>query len=315
MRLVTFSHGGQRRPGVVVNDDVVALGAGEPRSIRQLLDAGEDGLELARRSAKRVRLRFPLSEVRLEAPVVPRKLFIVGPNYRSLPVSIAAAGDTEVGLARRESRQMSYTIDIGGMKRSGHPFVTSKATSSICGPFETIVIDDDSVGRVLYENELAIVVGTRCRNVTVADVPRVCVGYMICNDVTSFDLAAVSPTYTLAKSFDTFAPTGPWIVTSDEIPDPQSLSMRVTLSGQLDQVGTTADMEATCGELVGYLSRYVTLEPGDVIATGFPATPSRFLRDGDVVRCEIESIGSIENRVTIAPQLNVADPEAGRAAF
>jgi 2-keto-4-pentenoate hydratase/2-oxohepta-3-ene-1,7-dioic acid hydratase in catechol pathway len=154
---------------------------------------------------------------------------------------------------------------------------------------------------VIYEGELGVVIGERCRYVTRESARNVIAGYLVCNDVTVTDWSWVSPTYTLGKSFDTHGPIGPWIVTSDEIADPHALEMRVYISGRLDQVGNTADMYVDCFGLIEYLSQAMTLEPGDVLATGQPGSPLRFLTEGDLVRCEIDGIGYIENPVAREP--------------
>jgi 2-keto-4-pentenoate hydratase/2-oxohepta-3-ene-1,7-dioic acid hydratase in catechol pathway len=182
------------------------------------------------------------------------------------------------------------------MQAAGHQVWVGKEVSSITGPFDSILIPKVS-SQLIYENELGIVIGKRCKYVTRDQARSVIAGYVVCNDVTACDWAGYSPTFTLSKSFDTFGPIGPWLVTSDEITDPHSLEMRAYISGKLDQVGNTSAMEVDCFGLIEYLSQAVTLEPGDVLATGTPSLALRFLREGDVVRCEIEGLGAIENPV------------------
>ncbi|MNC86391.1 Ureidoglycolate lyase [compost metagenome] len=128
-------------------------------------------------------------------------------------------------------------------------------------------------------------------------------GYLVANDVSARDWQRHSPTFTMGKSFDTHGPIGPWIVTADEIPDPQALGLRCLVNGEVRQQSTTADMSFGIAEQIEYLSTAFTLEPGDLLATGTPEgvgagmDPPRFLKPGDVVRCEVDGIGAIENRV------------------
>ena len=131
---------------------------------------------------------------------------------------------------------------------------------------------------------------------------EVVAGYMVCNDVSVRDVQRRSPTMTLGKSFDTHGPIGPWLVTRDEIADPQRLAIRTWVNGELRQEGNTAEMRYSIAEQIAELSSVFTLEPGDLLATGTPAgvgaakQPPCYLKPGDVVRIEIESIGAIENR-------------------
>ena len=130
-------------------------------------------------------------------------------------------------------------------------------------------------------------------------------GYFVANDVSARDWQSHSPTVTMGKSFDTHGPIGPWIVTADEIPDPQNLGLLCLMNGDVRQDARTSEMIFSVAEQITYLSTAFTLEPGDLIATGTPEgvgaamKPPRFLKAGDVVRCEVEKIGAIENRVAI----------------
>ncbi len=154
--------------------------------------------------------------------------------------------------------------------------------------------------KVDYEAELAFVIGKRCRHVSAQDARKVIAGYLVCNDVTARDWQQRSPTYTLGKSFDTHGPIGPWITTDDEIDDPHALTMWLTVNGEERQRGGTGGMIYNIYQQIEYLSTVMTLEPGDLIATGTPSgvgiASNRFLKPGDVVRVEIESLGAIENR-------------------
>ena len=148
---------------------------------------------------------------------------------------------------------------------------------------------------------MAFVIGTRCKHVRSADARRVIAGYLVANDVTIRDWQARSPTYTLGKSFDTHGPVGPWITTDDEIADPLKLEIRLSVNGRERQRGSTGDMIYDIYAQIEYLTTVMTLEPGDLIATGTPAgvgiASNFWLKDGDLVRVEIDSLGAIENRV------------------
>ena len=146
-----------------------------------------------------------------------------------------------------------------------------------------------------------MVIGRRCRHVSVADAPSVVAGYLVINDVTVRDWQMRSPTMTLGKSFNTHGPMGLWLVTPDEVPDPHALRMRMLVNGEVKQEVSTGEMIFNIWDQIAYLSTVMTLEPGDVIATGTPSgvgaamKPPQFRRVGDVMRVEIENIGHIEN--------------------
>jgi 2-keto-4-pentenoate hydratase/2-oxohepta-3-ene-1,7-dioic acid hydratase in catechol pathway len=148
-----------------------------------------------------------------------------------------------------------------------------------------------------------VVIGKAAKSVSVAEALEYVFGYTVANDVTARDWQGHSATWTMGKSFDTHGPIGPWIVTADEIPDPQTLDLRLWVNGAERQHSNTRDMIASVAQQIGYLSTAFTLEPGDLLATGTPEgvgmamTPPTYLRSGDVVRCEISGIGVIENKV------------------
>ncbi len=221
---------------------------------------------------------YDLQSVRLEAPIIdPQKFLAIGMNYKAHADEAAAAG------VPIPTSQLWF----------------NKQVSCIAGPNDTLDIPAASQ-RVDYEAELAFVIGKKCRHVAAADAFSVIAGYMVCNDVTARDWQFRSPTYTLGKSFDSHGPIGPWIVTADEIPDPQALEMCLTVNGEERQRASTADMIYGIAEQIEYLTTVMTLEPGDIIATGTPAGVgikfNKFLQPGDVVRVSIDSIGVIENR-------------------
>jgi 2-keto-4-pentenoate hydratase/2-oxohepta-3-ene-1,7-dioic acid hydratase in catechol pathway len=176
----------------------------------------------------------------------------------------------------------------------------------VIGPGDAIEIPPVS-DQVDYEGELAVVIGRRCRHVTAQEAASVVAGYTIMNDVTVRDWQWRTPTWTLGKSFDTHGPMGPWIVTSEEIEDPHRLGLRTWINDDLRQDTSTDDMIFSCWEQVEYLSTVFTLEPGDILSTGTPAgvgmsfDPPRWLVAGDVVRIEVERIGTLENPVVVDP--------------
>jgi len=144
------------------------------------------------------------------------------------------------------------------------------------------------------------VIGKTCRHVSEDDALSVIAGYFVCNDVSARDWQARSPTFTLGKSFDTHGPIGPWITTSDEVADPHALMLHLSVNGEERQRSSTGDMIYNIRKQVSYLSTVMTLEPGDIVATGTPAgvgiASNSFLKPGDVVRVEVDGLGHIENR-------------------
>ena len=162
-------------------------------------------------------------------------------------------------------------------------------------------------GKIIYEGELGIVIGRRCRHVPTGRAREVVAGWLVVNDVSVRDWQARSPTFTMGKSWDTHGPIGPWVVSDDEVHDPHDLCIRTTVNGDLRQDGCTADMVFDCWEMIEHLSTAFTLEPGDIISTGTPAgvgmarRPPAWLRAGDTVRIEIDGLGALENPVVDEP--------------
>jgi 2-keto-4-pentenoate hydratase/2-oxohepta-3-ene-1,7-dioic acid hydratase in catechol pathway len=235
MKLATFTADGSTRVGVVTGGQVVDLSRvapGLPADMLSRLEGGARAMTAVRAAGEALGDRIPLETVRLEAPIRPRKYLLIGRNYRSYESKTVAAPGDEVAAARL-SRTINHLVDIDNMKAAGHQIWTNKQTSAVTGPFDTVLIPRNSE-QVMYENELGVVIGTRCRYVSREDAPGVIAGYLICNDVTVTDWSWVSPTFMLGKSFDTHGPIGPWIVTPDELGDPHDLGMRVYVSGQLD---------------------------------------------------------------------------------
>ena len=213
----------------------------------------------------------------LLAPVkAPSKIIAIGLNYRD--------------HAAEQKRELPKA-----------PMLFTKAPSSIAGPNDEIVFSTAASDKVDYENELGVVIGRRCRNISEADALDYVLGYTICNDVSARDAQRTDGQFFRAKSFDTFCPVGPYIVTSDEISDPQALAMRTYVNDELRQNSNTSDMIFGVAESISYISKYLTLEPGDIISTGTPAgvgeAMGQFLQNGDVVRCEIDGLGVLQNTV------------------
>jgi 2-keto-4-pentenoate hydratase/2-oxohepta-3-ene-1,7-dioic acid hydratase in catechol pathway len=220
----------------------------------------------------------PIDAVRLRAPVPrPGKLVCVGLNYRD------HAAESKVAVPER-------------------PVLFSKFTTSVIGPGESIVIPSSSE-KVDYEAELAIVIGRRAKRVSREEAAAAILGYTMVNDVSARDFQFGDGQWQRGKSCDTFAPMGPWILTADEVGDPQQLGIRLRLNGQTLQSSNTNQMIFGPVDLVAYISETITLEPGDVIATGTPSgvgfarQPPVFLKAGDQVEMEVDGLGVLKNSV------------------
>lgn len=280
MKLARFTESGRTRIGVVIERQILDLGQaapGLPTTMSAFLAAGPAAMERARAAATFHQPTLSLAEVRLEAPVArPGKVLAIGLNYAD-------------------------HIAEMGRKRPEHQIWFNKAPTAVTGPSAPVLLPATST-MVDYEGELAFFIGRRCRNVPRARAHEVIAGFTVANDVSVRDWQMRSPTMTLGKSFDTHCPTGPWIVTPDELGDPHSLGIRTWVNGELRQNSTTHAMIYDCYAQIAHLSSVLTLEPGDLILTGTPAgvgaghRPPLYLQAGDVVRVEIARLGAIENR-------------------
>jgi len=279
MKLARFTFDGRTRLGKVVDDHVVDIGAAVPEagdSMRLLLDRFDEVRGAIEAIASPA---FPLADVTLEAPVHdPRKYLAIGMNYQKHVEEAEAAGH--------------------GAPKTQIWF--NKQVTCITGPYADVDIPKAAPDMVDYEAEMGVVIGKRCRHVRVENARSVIAGYFVVNDVTARDWQFRSPTFTLGKSFDTHGPIGPWITTDDEIADPHGLMMALELNGEERQRSSTNDMIYNIYDQIAYLSQVMTLEPGDLIATGTPSgvgiAGNRFMKAGDVVRVSIDGLGTIENR-------------------
>ncbi|MFZ2019654.1 MAG: fumarylacetoacetate hydrolase family protein [Methyloceanibacter sp.] len=186
------------------------------------------------------------------------------------------------------------------------PIVFAKASSSVSGPYDPI-LQPKGFDRMDFEVELAVVIGTRAKNVSEADALDHVAGYCICDDVSERSLQKGGPgEWIKAKSHDSFGPLGPWLVTTDEVPDPQALDLALDLNGTRMQTGNSSTMIFTVAELVSYISKYMTLAPGDVITTGTPPgvgmarNPRVFLKPGDELRLTVSGLG--EQRLKVVAE-------------
>jgi 2-keto-4-pentenoate hydratase/2-oxohepta-3-ene-1,7-dioic acid hydratase in catechol pathway len=220
-----------------------------------------------------------LASVKLEAPIPDAQKYIaIGMNYHD---------------HAEEARK-------GGITVPPHQLWFNKQVTCINGPYDPIYKPRVSE-KMDYEAELGVVIGKRCRYVSAANARSVVGGYFVSNDVTARDWQFKSATFTLGKSFDSHGPTGPWITTDDEIADPHALDMKLWVNGELRQQTSTGGMIYNIWQQIEELSQVMTLEPGDLIATGTCANVGialgKFLQTGDVVKVAIDGLGHIENRV------------------
>jgi len=281
LKIAMFRHQGISRMGVVEGDEIldVTVDSDLPNTVMGWLQAGGSHEALAHAASMAPRLA--LHDVSLLAPIeVPRKFLAIGANYASHLEKVAHLG----------------------LKIPDNQIWFNKQTSCVAGPRDPMVMPKVS-SCLDYEGELIVVIGKRCRHVKAADAPSVIAGYAVGNDATVRDWQLRAFTMTLGKSFDTHGPIGPWMVTPNEVSDPHNLRIRTWVNNQLRQDGNTSEMRYTIWQQIEELSTVMTLEPGDLLSTGTPAgtaienQPPNYLQIGDVVRIEIERLGSIENHV------------------
>ncbi len=273
MKLASFDRGNGPEIGIVDGDDVIPTPfAGSMIDLISQWETEKAGFEtLAASGAGRV----PLTSVRLCAPVQrPGKIFAIGLNYAD------HIAESNMGTPEK---QVWFT----------------KAQTSVNGPHDPILIARNTMTND-YEVELVAIIGTRAKHVPADKAADVIFGYCVGNDVTERMTQHATPQWSLGKSFDTHAPMGPWITTADEVGDPHQLGIRCFVNGEERQSSNTAHLVFNIWQQIEHLSAAMTLEPGDIIFTGTPGgvgaamDPRRFLQPGDVVRCEIDTLGAIE---------------------
>lgn len=272
MKLATFDQGHGHETGIVVGDAVVPSGmAGTMID----LVSGWPQVAAALQARAETGPRIPLSSVRLCAPVLrPGKIFAIGLNYAD-----------HIAESRMETpaHQVWFTKAQTSVNGPGDPILIAKA-----GPF------------VDYEVELVAVIGKQGRNISKEHAAAHVFGYCVGNDVTERFWQHRTPQWSLGKSFDTHAPIGPWITTSDEVEDAHALGLRCYVNGEKRQDSNTKHLVFDIWDQIAHLSQAMTLEPGDLVFTGTPGgigaamEPRQFLKAGDVVRCEVDGLGSIE---------------------
>ncbi len=298
MRLVSYGEPGQERAGLVLGEEIIDLADAlahervtlAPPTMRSFLELAawrELGQRLVRSGATRAR-RAP-ANARIGAPVPdPRNVLVIGANTYS---HVAEAQAVTSGLPPKQ------------------PMVLAKAVMAVCGPTDPLVRPRET-RKLDYEVELGVVIGRRVRRIAPETAHEAIAGYTVVNDVSARDVQLSEHeenpfyrTHYLGKSFDGFCPSGPHLVTAEELPPIETLPLRTWVNDELRQDGTVGDLCFPIARLVSYVSSIMTLLPGDLICSGSPAgvaffmRPPRYLRPGDVVTCEVEPIGRLHNVV------------------
>ncbi len=284
MRLATLSTAAGPRAAVLADDHLIDLHATDaqlPAGVRALLAGGPDALRAAAAAARSPHaVRVPVAQATLLPPVPdPPKILCIGLNYRDHAIEGGKAIPTE-------------------------PVLFAKFSNTLIAPGQPIRLPQVSK-KVDYEAELVVVIGRRGKDIPEDRAFAHVAGYTVGHDVSARDwqFRGEERQWTIGKTFDTFAPTGPYLVTADEVPDPHRLPVRLRLNGQTMQDSNTREFIFTVPQLLAYLSQVVTLEPGDLIFTGTPPgvgaarKPPVFLKPGDVVEVEIEGVGVLRNPV------------------
>lgn len=287
MRLATYESGGEVGVGAIDGDEIVDLASGGVASfdmVDMIADWSLDSAMEAVRSGN----RLPMSTIRLLAPLRMRKNIVcVGRNYRD-----HAQEFSNSGFDASENRTIPNS-----------PVIFTKAPTSVIGQGDAIVLSNDPTGTTDYEGEMAVVIGRRGKNVSREEALSYVFGWTIINDVTARDLQKRHVQWFVGKSPDTFCPMGPCITTRDELPDIRTSWMRTYVNGALRQEAPISNLIFDTESLIATLSEVMTLEPGDVIATGTAAgvgigfDPPRYLVSGDVVEVSIDGIGTLRNPV------------------
>jgi 2-keto-4-pentenoate hydratase/2-oxohepta-3-ene-1,7-dioic acid hydratase in catechol pathway len=271
MKLVAFTHnGGAARGGVLEGDTVRPWSSEQSDPVLAHIASQQTGLQLLDET-------LPLASVRLLAPIArPPRIFGIGLNYREHAA---------------ESKMAVQSV----------PTVFIKLSSSVVGPEADVLLPPEAT-QPDYEAELGVVIGKPGQRIAAADWEQHVFGYTIVNDVSARGVQLATSQWTLGKSFPTFTPMGPCIVTRDEIDHPHALDIELKLSGEVMQSSNTRDLIFRIPELIAYISAIVPLEPGDVISTGTPSgvglgrSPQRWLRDGETMEITVQGIGLLRNR-------------------
>jgi 2-keto-4-pentenoate hydratase/2-oxohepta-3-ene-1,7-dioic acid hydratase in catechol pathway len=298
-----FEHGNGRRLGVLAagrSDTVIDLtelakasgSAPPPADLMALIDAGDAGMASVKQLLAKLKpsagapVTRQLDKVKLLAPLDPPRgnVIAIGRNYAKHAAETAAKGE-----------------------KPKPPTVFSKAITSITGPQDDIPIDPGVSEEIDWEVELGVVIGKAGVNITREDALKHVFGYTVINDVTARDIQSDwGGQYFKGKSLDSSCPSGPWVVTPDEVEDPQALSLRLTVNGKIKQDGTTSEMIHPVDSIISWVSVGMTLLPGMMIATGTPdgvgfaRKPPEFIHIGDVVDAEVEGIGTLRNKFVAA---------------
>ena len=280
MRFVTIQRDSDTEPGVLLDDRVIPIQGAGFASVLEVIEGGAEAQTRVRRWIAGPASSHGLDPAGLTfaAPIPrPPKLICIGLNYRD------HAAESKLAIPEV-------------------PTMFAKFPTAVIGPGQPIVLPKNST-KPDYEAEFAVVIGRRGRHVAEDRWRDYVFGYTILNDVSARDFQMATSQWMIGKTFDTFAPFGPAIVTADEIADPHSLRISLTLNGETMQDSSTGNLIFKLPQLIAYLSSVFTLEPGDVIATGTPAgvgfarKPPRWLRPGDEVRIQIEGLGELVNPV------------------
>jgi 2-keto-4-pentenoate hydratase/2-oxohepta-3-ene-1,7-dioic acid hydratase in catechol pathway len=282
LQLVTIERSGYSEPAVLNGDEVIGIKSAGFDSMLSVVAGGADAMDRVTRWLDRPPAgeRLPVSGVKLLAPIQrPPKIICIGLNYRDHAA--------ESNLAVPET-----------------PTVFSKYATSVIGPGAPIVLPKAST-KPDYEAEFAVVIGKGGRHIPESEWKEHVFGYTIVNDVSARDFQMATTQWMIGKTFDTFCPMGPAIVTADEINDPHALAISLTIGGETLQSSNTSNLIFRIPQLIAYLSSVFTLESGDIISTGTPAgvgfarKPPRFLQAGDEVRVHVEGIGELVNPVVM----------------
>lgn len=285
MKIARFKNKAQVALGIVEGDEIISLCPSEPSgedsfgALLAVLASGNSPMSAGWRRG----ISFALGQVKLLAPVArPGKIIGIGRNYFD-----------------HASEMAVETPEV--------PKVFFKWPGSVIGPNDTIQ-QTEAIKQLDHEVEIGVVIGKQCRNVSRIQAARHIAGLTIVNDVSdrALQMMPKAGSTSLAKSLDTFCPMGPWLVTLDEIGDFTDLTLECFINGQQVQFGSTAQMIFPIPVLIEYLSRYITLEPGDVIATGTPSgvgmyrVPQTWMKPGDTVTLRVSQIGTLENHVVFS---------------